>query len=939
VLVVGLPGRGGTIARATLQRSGWLRHNWGVAPERDFAVWLDRRDAEALARVFDATGGKLLLLAAHLAGDGAQAQDLVQATFVAAMARGSTWDRGRPLWPWLAAILHNEARMQARGARRRREVALHDQPEAAHDDDDPQRLVASQEVLAAVLAAVDALPLPYRQVLRLRLVHGLRPVDIARSLEVPVGTVRAQLHRGLEQLRTALPLGVALLVSALLTGENALLAQTKEQVLEHAGRGSGAAAAGTAIAAGWWTMHGKTIGALFAGCALLALLGFGLGVPESWWMRPVDAPPAQAARAELPVAMPDAPEPPAEPDRRAAVAANDAVWPLIVTVQTHDGTPVPDAAVTVWTSLPSSVFWNRDASEFRGDDVAGGTTGADGVFRASLDGLRERSALANRTTHLWIEASWPHGEPQQEIVELPRTRRPQQVTATIELRRCRKLLSGRVVDGAGVAVARAQVGTATTAYAGVGNGAQSRADGTFFVGWDGDGESWPDLLAIASPAHGTATIALPRWSAEPRAVDLGTIVLQPGDVVHGCAVLGDGSALAGIQLNLQAIDPSLGEDVVAAHRWLMNQGRKHTSLELHERRVVWYGAQTNTLADGSFRFSGLQPDGVYLLFMDSVGPCPDRVVRPGGDPVELRIEKQLLAIDVFDEHGAPVPGAQVRLAGYDPTGTRPSYEKWPGFPETGQASSNWLPSASPDGRRIFLAPFGWVFRVTVAGDCVRPIAVRHDVLPGVYRATCRVDVRYEARFGKLHIRAVDENGAAIGFGALLKALDREQQENAMGLVMPPEGLTWDLPAGRWRVEAALGKRVWVSLFSDGGYARGFQEHLVTIEDGKTTELTLKAPPAGLVAFEVTSNKAAIAAWRTLRIEEAGRDVTVLPRDPNDPRPGIRDSTQITRFYTKQALAPGQHSFLLQADGYQAATCEVDVVADKLTYVTVELFPR
>ena len=927
-----------TRSEAGLQRSGGLRHNRGMALEHDFAAWLDRRDATALARVFDATGGKLLLLAAHLAGDGAQAQDLVQATFVAAMARGSTWDRGRPLWPWLAAILQNEARMDARRSRRRREVVLDDATATPQEAGDPQRLAASEEVLAAVLAAIDALPLPYRQVLRLRLVHGLRPVDIARSLEVPVGTVRAQLHRGLEQLRTALPLGVAALIAALLAGENALLAQTRERVLEHAGQGSGAAAAGTAIAAGWWTMHGKTIGVLVAGCALLALLGFGLGVPESWWASAVDASPALPVRAELPVAMPNAPEPRMEPERRAAVAAEEAVWPLIVTVQTHDGAPIPGAAVTVWATSRPFVYWDRDANEFGREDVGAGATGTDGVFRCSLDGLRARSALMNRTTHVWIEACWPHGEPQTTIVELPVTHGPQQVTATIELRRCRTLLTGRVVDAAGAGVARARIGTARDAYKDVGNDGPTRADGTFFVGWNGDAESWPDRLVVASAAHGIATIDLPAWSAEQRTLDLGTIVLQAGDVVHGRAVLGDGSAVAGILLQIHEIDPSLGDDVVAAHRWLMGRSGQKISLALHEGRASWHGAQTCTLADGSFRFTGLQPEGVYLLSTWAIGAVPDKVVRPSGAPVELRFDKQVLAIDVFDENGAPVPGAQVRLAGYDPKSTHPSYEKWPGFPETGQVCSNWLPSADPDGRRIFLAPFGYVFRVTLADDCVQPIAVRHDVLPGVYRATCRVDVRLETRFGKLHMCAVDENGKPINFGPILKALDRQLYVTNRRSVMPPEGLTWDLAAGRWHVETVLGEEV-AYLQDEGGYARGFQEHDVMIEDGKTTELKLVAAPAGLVAFDVTSNKAVIESWRKLRVEEAGRELAVLARDPNDPRFGIREGMQITRFITKQAFAPGRHSFLLQADGYQAATCEVDVVADQLAHVRVEMFPR
>jgi hypothetical protein len=78
-----------------VQRCGHLGHNSVVTAERDFAAWTDRRDAAALGRVFDATAGRLLLLAVHLAGSGANAEDLVQATFLAAMAGAASWDRRR----------------------------------------------------------------------------------------------------------------------------------------------------------------------------------------------------------------------------------------------------------------------------------------------------------------------------------------------------------------------------------------------------------------------------------------------------------------------------------------------------------------------------------------------------------------------------------------------------------------------------------------------------------------------------------------------------------------------------------------------------------------------------------------------------------------------------------------------------------------------------
>lgn len=72
--------------------------------ERDFTSWAEQRDPLALTRVFDAVAGRLLLLATHLTGPESSAEDLVQATFLAAMARSSSRDRQRPVWPWMATI-------------------------------------------------------------------------------------------------------------------------------------------------------------------------------------------------------------------------------------------------------------------------------------------------------------------------------------------------------------------------------------------------------------------------------------------------------------------------------------------------------------------------------------------------------------------------------------------------------------------------------------------------------------------------------------------------------------------------------------------------------------------------------------------------------------------------------------------------------------------
>jgi RNA polymerase sigma factor (sigma-70 family) len=911
-----------------------------VTIERDFAAWLERRDAAALARVFDATGGKLLLLAAHLAGGGAggagaQAQDLVQATFVDAMAHGAQWDRARPLWPWLAAILHNEARMAARRGRRRREVALDAADATADRVNDPARAAASDEALAAVLAAIDALPLPYRQVLRLRLVHGLRPIDIARSLEVPVGTVRAQLHRGLEQLRAALPAGVAGALALLVTGDDALLAQVRERVLEHATAQAPLATAAIAVASsGWWAMHGKAVALVVGGCVVLACLALATGVPGWFAEQPVVAAPPALVRAELPASLPPIAGSDGDAVRvNAGPVADRASWPLTVHVRTKSGEPIQAAQVSVWTTPQSHAFWNRESGTYLREDLAEGTTGADGAFRTSLDGLRAWGSLARRTTHLHVEARWPNDRPRRQLLQLPRTTEATSLSAVVELGRL-PVVHGRVTDRAGEAIAGAQVGAADRES--VSADVKTDVDGSFWLELPDEG--WPARLAIAHPAHGTATSAVPARGAEASAFDLGTIVLDSDDAVHGRMLLGDGTPLDGIQINLQQFDPALGDDLTAIHRWLMNEGRReHHALAVRDARVVYLSSQTSTLADGSFRFAGLQPDGVYLLSMFTLGAPIDRVVRPGGERIDVRVDKQLLVLEAIDDQGLPAAGVQVFLDGYDPAATNTSWNPRPGFPERGQVAGNWIPLGDSRGRRVVLSPFGFVWRISVRDDAVQPVAVRHEALPGVYHATCRVVLREETRFGKLHVVAVDEHGAPVQFGAALKALDRDVQHNELRSVMPPEGRTWDLPVGTWEVKVVLGKEV-LYMQDQGGHARGFQQHTVVVEQGRTTELKVVARPAGLVAFRFPAESRLANAWRSLQVEVDGRATEVLPHDPYDPIP-TREGARPRLFVTKQALSRGTHTFLLQAEGCQPVMGSIDVVADQLTFVRVDLIAK
>ncbi len=450
-----------------------MRHKQGVAAEADFTNWLERRDGAALARVFDAIGGRLLLLAAHLAPRDVDARDLVLATFVAAMAHGGTWDRLRPLWPWLATILHNEARMHQRRRRRHREVELGDDVEPRAVAADPASVVAADEAFAAVLAAIDAMPLHYRQVLRLRLVHGLQPIEIAQTMEIPVGTVRAQLHRGLAQLRGSLPAGIATALAALLVGDGALLAQARAFVLQHATGmtvvGSATTAASAWLFSGALAMNTKQLIGITIGLALAAWLAFAFVWPES------STPDASNSPAS-PVASTARAVPTDQPAAAIEIGRNERVEPdaavatdcsLTVRVLDPAGKPIPDAAVSVWTAPESGSFWNRSDSDYLRVDVAQGSTDARGEFHDPLVRIRGRSAIWRATHWVYAEARLANARPRRDLVQLPAAPTASPLVVTLELRPTNGIV-GRVLDAHSQPIANAQIGDE-----------RSIADGTF----------------------------------------------------------------------------------------------------------------------------------------------------------------------------------------------------------------------------------------------------------------------------------------------------------------------------------------------------------------------------------------------------------------------------------------------------------------------------
>jgi RNA polymerase sigma factor (sigma-70 family) len=150
-----------------------------------------------------AHAGWLRQLALGLVRGSADPDDLVQATYLAALR--SPPEPDLPIRRWLAQVLRNVWKMRVRSTTRRAsretEFAAVEYAEGATSPEALLGRFQTQRLLADLVAELEE---PYRSTVLLRYQEGLSSAEIARTQNVPPGTVRWRLMTGLEKLREAL---------------------------------------------------------------------------------------------------------------------------------------------------------------------------------------------------------------------------------------------------------------------------------------------------------------------------------------------------------------------------------------------------------------------------------------------------------------------------------------------------------------------------------------------------------------------------------------------------------------------------------------------------------------------------------------------------------------------------------------------------------------
>jgi len=152
-------------------------------------------------------------LALNLLGDPDEALETSQEVFLRVFRTIHTFRGQSALRTWIFRIVINQARNRQRWwnrRHRRQQVSLDEHieqngemPEQS-DASAPDRALDRKELAARIATALEALPFDQRTAIVLREVDGLSYDEIAFSLGVTLGTVKARLTRARQALRAAL---------------------------------------------------------------------------------------------------------------------------------------------------------------------------------------------------------------------------------------------------------------------------------------------------------------------------------------------------------------------------------------------------------------------------------------------------------------------------------------------------------------------------------------------------------------------------------------------------------------------------------------------------------------------------------------------------------------------------------------------------------------
>jgi RNA polymerase sigma-70 factor (ECF subfamily) len=172
-------------------------------------VRVARRDADALAALYDRHRRLLFSLILRILRDRGEAEDVLQEVFV------RVWDRAESYSPalgtpssWLVRVARNRAidRLRSRHVRAKLSDPIASAPPAVDETmtADPEARASHEQRRSAVRAALEELPHEQRILVDAAYFEGFTQSELAEKFGVPLGTVKTRIRAAMQALRTRL---------------------------------------------------------------------------------------------------------------------------------------------------------------------------------------------------------------------------------------------------------------------------------------------------------------------------------------------------------------------------------------------------------------------------------------------------------------------------------------------------------------------------------------------------------------------------------------------------------------------------------------------------------------------------------------------------------------------------------------------------------------
>ena len=184
-----------------------------ASSDADLVQWLDRvgvQDYAALKLLYDACSARLYGLAVRIVNNRDWAEDVLQEAFMTIWRSAETYRASlSPPMAWMGMVVRSRALdfLRRRSTERSHLTQpLDDETEDTHADDNPgpMDMALASEQAWALHQCLGKLEHRQREVVSLAYLRDLSHGDLAAQLQLPLGTVKTWIRRGLDQLRACM---------------------------------------------------------------------------------------------------------------------------------------------------------------------------------------------------------------------------------------------------------------------------------------------------------------------------------------------------------------------------------------------------------------------------------------------------------------------------------------------------------------------------------------------------------------------------------------------------------------------------------------------------------------------------------------------------------------------------------------------------------------